>query len=54
VTRHTPNPLRALADIPLLVSAHDEQPHLLPQKEYARLGSAWKLSDVLSAHAEIQ
>lgn len=30
VTRHTPNPLRALADIPLLVSAHDEQPHLEP------------------------
>jgi DNA-binding MurR/RpiR family transcriptional regulator len=28
VTRHTSNPLRALADIALVVSAHDEQPHV--------------------------
>jgi len=28
VTRHTSNPLRALADLALLVSAHDEQPHV--------------------------
>jgi DNA-binding MurR/RpiR family transcriptional regulator len=28
VTRHTANPLRALADIAMLVSAHDEQPHI--------------------------
>ncbi|WP_144813665.1 MurR/RpiR family transcriptional regulator [Aerolutibacter ruishenii] len=30
VTRHTPNPLRALADIALLVSAHDEARHVEP------------------------
>jgi DNA-binding MurR/RpiR family transcriptional regulator len=30
VTRHTPNPLRAHADIPLLVSAHDERRHVEP------------------------
>lgn len=30
VTRHTPNPLRALADIALLVSAHDESRHVEP------------------------
>jgi len=28
VTRHTSNPLRALADLALLVSAHDEQPYV--------------------------
>jgi DNA-binding MurR/RpiR family transcriptional regulator len=28
VTRHTANPLRALADIAMLVSAHDEQPYI--------------------------
>lgn len=30
VTRHTSNPLRALADIALLVSAHDERPYIQP------------------------
>lgn len=30
VTRHTSNALRALADVPLLVSAHDEQSHMEP------------------------
>ena len=30
VTRHTSNPLRAYADIALLVSAHDERPHVEP------------------------
>ncbi len=30
VTRHTANPLRALADIALVVSAHDEQPYIQP------------------------
>ena len=30
VTRHTPNPLRAHADAALLVSAHDERPHVQP------------------------
>jgi DNA-binding MurR/RpiR family transcriptional regulator len=30
VTRHTPNPLRAHADAPLLVSAHDERRHVEP------------------------
>ncbi|QEE25741.1 MAG: MurR/RpiR family transcriptional regulator [Rhodanobacter sp.] len=30
VTRHTANPLRTLADIALLVSAHDEQPYIQP------------------------
>jgi DNA-binding MurR/RpiR family transcriptional regulator len=30
VTRHTSNPLRAHADAPLLVSAHDERPHIQP------------------------
>jgi DNA-binding MurR/RpiR family transcriptional regulator len=30
VTRHTSNPLRAHADVPLLVSAHDERPHVQP------------------------
>lgn len=30
VTRHTSNALRALADEPLLVSAHDEQSHIEP------------------------
>lgn len=28
VTRHSANPLRALADLSLLVSAHDERPHV--------------------------
>jgi len=28
VTRHTSNPLRTMADIALVVSAHDEQPHI--------------------------
>jgi DNA-binding MurR/RpiR family transcriptional regulator len=28
VTRHTANPLRTLADVALLVSAHDEQPYV--------------------------
>jgi DNA-binding MurR/RpiR family transcriptional regulator len=28
VTRHTANPLRALADVTLLVSAHDERPYI--------------------------
>lgn len=30
VTRHTANPLRTLADMSLLVSAHDEQPYIQP------------------------
>ena len=30
VTRHSSNPLRAHADVPLLVSAHDERPHIAP------------------------
>jgi DNA-binding MurR/RpiR family transcriptional regulator len=30
VTRHTANPLRTLADIQLLVSAHDERPYIQP------------------------
>lgn len=30
VTRHTSNPLRALADLALLVSAHDERPYIQP------------------------
>jgi DNA-binding MurR/RpiR family transcriptional regulator len=30
ITRHTANPLRALADIALLVSAYDEQPYIEP------------------------
>lgn len=30
VTRHSSNPLRAHADATLLVSAHDEQPHVQP------------------------
>jgi DNA-binding MurR/RpiR family transcriptional regulator len=30
VTRHTANPLRTLADIALVVSAHDEQPYIQP------------------------
>ncbi len=30
VTRHTPNPLRAHAEMPLLVSAHDERSHVEP------------------------
>lgn len=30
VTRHTANPLRTLADIALLVSAHDELPYIQP------------------------
>ena len=29
-TRHTANPLRTLADIALVVSAHDEQPYIQP------------------------
>jgi DNA-binding MurR/RpiR family transcriptional regulator len=28
ITRHTSNPLRALADVALVVSAHDERPHV--------------------------
>jgi DNA-binding MurR/RpiR family transcriptional regulator len=30
VTRHSANPLRAHADLALLVSAHDERPHIQP------------------------
>jgi DNA-binding MurR/RpiR family transcriptional regulator len=30
ITRHTSNPLRAHADIALLVSAHDDRPHVAP------------------------
>lgn len=30
VTRHTANPLRTLADVALVVSAHDEQPYIQP------------------------
>lgn len=30
VTRHTSNPLRALADLALLVSAHDDRPYIQP------------------------
>ena len=30
ITRHNSNALRAHADIPLLVSAHDERPHVEP------------------------
>ena len=30
VTRHNSNALRAHADVPLLVSAHDERPHIEP------------------------
>ena len=30
VTRHSSNPLRAHADLPLLVAAHDERPHIAP------------------------
>lgn len=30
VTRHTSNPLRALADVALLVSAHDDRPYVQP------------------------
>ena len=30
VTRHTSNPLRAHSDIALLVSAHDDRPHVAP------------------------
>ena len=30
LTRHTANPLRTLADIALVVSAHDEQPYIQP------------------------
>jgi DNA-binding MurR/RpiR family transcriptional regulator len=30
VTRHTANPLRTLADIALVVSAHDELPYIQP------------------------
>lgn len=30
ITRHTANPLRAYADIALVVSAHDDRPHIEP------------------------
>ncbi|MEO7068504.1 MAG: MurR/RpiR family transcriptional regulator [Rhodanobacter sp.] len=30
VTRHTPNPLRTVADLALVVSAHDELPYIQP------------------------
>lgn len=30
ITRHSSNALRAQADVPLLVSAHDERPHIEP------------------------
>ena len=30
VTRHTSNPLRAMADLALLVSAHDDRPYIQP------------------------
>ncbi|MGV8944570.1 MurR/RpiR family transcriptional regulator [Thermomonas sp.] len=30
ITRHSSNALRAVADVPLLVSAHDERPHIEP------------------------
>ncbi len=30
ITRHTPNPLRAYANLALLVSAHDDRVHIEP------------------------
>ena len=30
ITRHTSNPLRAHADLSLLISAHDDRPHIEP------------------------
>ena len=30
ITRHTANPLRAFADVALVVSAHDDRPHIEP------------------------
>lgn len=47
VTRHSANPLRAHADLPLLIAAHDERPHIAPLLYQAALQQLLDLIYVL-------
>ncbi|MDO4708871.1 MAG: MurR/RpiR family transcriptional regulator [Pseudomonadota bacterium] len=54
VTRHSPNPLRMQADHALLVSAHDERPHIAPLLYQAALQHLLDLLFVLLCEARKQ
>ncbi|MGY0504467.1 MurR/RpiR family transcriptional regulator [Luteimonas sp. e5] len=54
VTRHTPNPLRAQADLSLLVAAHDERPHIEPLLYQAALQHLLDVIFVLLCEARKQ
>lgn len=54
VTRHSPNPLRAQADLALLVSAHDDRPHIAPLLYQAALQQLLDLIFVLLCDARKQ
>ncbi len=54
VTRHSANPLRAQADMTLLVSAHDERPHIAPLLYQAALQHLLDLIFVLLCDAREQ
>jgi len=54
VTRHSANPLRAQADMALLVSAHDERPHIAPLLYQAALQHLLDLIFVLLCDAREQ
>lgn len=54
VTRHSANPLRAQADMTLLVSAHDDRPHIAPLLYQAALQHLLDLIFVLLCDAREQ
>ncbi len=54
VTRHSANPLRAQADMALLVSAHDDRPHVAPLLYQAALQHLLDLIFVLLCDAREQ
>ncbi len=54
VTRHSANPLRAQADMSLLVSAHDDRPHIAPLLYQAALQHLLDLIFVLLCDAREQ
>lgn len=54
VTRHSSNPLRAKADIALLIAAHDERPHIAPLLYQAALQHLLDLIYVLLCETRTQ
>ena len=54
VTRHSANPLRAQADLALLVSAHDDRAHIAPLLYQAALQHLLDLIFVLLCDARAQ